>query len=1616
MKRISAYLTIILALLCGAQAHAQDGGAEEQAEEEKPLIEGKEIWSQTKEEGETTSDGKNTYRHFDNRQAMAGRGYSVNTMAQSVGVATWISNLNNLTDEDLDNFVDIPNVVNVSVAVQPTVSVRSIDHYFDAGTEAGFCLVASSGDNVLSLEVISMMRIIVYRDGQMLETVTVEEGEDGSGVALNLIKIPGSEDACTYITAKINVVFDEIALITGGGLGVGVGGTTRVKYAFVGSPKETKLIAGSNLGNGKVLDQVSAGNLKVQDDSTLTFTELDGRNAVLLGLPFQFLDDGMRELVDDDSGNKEADGTPDPWSEFAAITPILSVGYQGGAKMRVRREGSEEAFKAGDEVGFNYINASDVDLGIGSTVTICLFDRNGNNIDEQTVSSGVLALGVADGGYSTVSVVANKDFSGAELRFYTGLALKLGTMGVCYGFVRQKPDVAHHCPINPTVSTNVCEEQTSYQLESNPDLSVSWSLVSQPDTADATVTTSGRVTGMNAPGEYVFRATCLSCPTTPQCNEEITLNVADGLGEMDPEQVGGKPLVNVEGKEPQYEQSTEIHGSSGSLVSISSLKTPGNLVNPNTNDSAYYMGGLSLASNIWIAGVKSADGSLLYDGAGKAGEKIKAGFVVEYNTTGLNLSALQYFLIRCYKDGEQVCEGVVTQSNTVSVGLAGSNQVQKVRFCAIFDAVDKDGNALQFDEVTLWNSGVLNLNLSVLNIYYAFVQENYKESEDVDDPLYCNTATVSSKSTGATINGNETQMAGVIGVANVMNNISYLIDDDLNTAMTISNTVNVGGGQTIAVNMGHTLDFRHQLCLVVDNKTYAAAITAGNWIKVSTYLRGRATGDEFQEWNVLGVNVIGYGDKNIMMMQPKSSYDEVRIEMGFIAGVLDIQKFYGLFLRGDIDNDGIPDCMDTESCETSIEGIEATDVCTGDMITISGKGMGSTAYTIQLPEQGIDSTFTTDQQGYFSQSFQLNRPGRYTMTFRDGSGTMMGQAPYTVHPLLTTWRTDAATTDWNEWNNWTDGTPYCCTDAVIPQGASTYPVLNGAVTEGDEYCVQRIHFEPGAAVDRVYKLNYDSAWVEMELQPNRYYLLAAPLKHTYTGDMFIAANDSLPAYFTPLTDVNMPQNRFNPQVYQRLWARTAPGRVLDGDATIDVDIDKTRWSRNFNALAFDYGSAAPGQTTDGAPRHYNAFSLWVDNDELPASRTFRFRFPKEHTTYNYYEDYSRTLLETEYVSGIERAGIYRFAYEADAPAKTDTIRFTYNRITPGADGQPVTTPHERTVYIHGADITARLSIENGMTGGPAGEQGYFAAANPYMSRISVKELLRVNSDKVESAGFYDGNTITSATLSGGGSLVTTGTDTVVKPMQGFFVKAKDASATTLDVRFTGTMMSPEVAEQESETETAAEAAETEAAPAPQLRLTVRRGETRATTVLLTEGEAKAATIIDDEVSPRVAVFTVADGRAYDIHPAGDRKSIAVGIMTEGADTLTLSLSAEGGATTADYELYDNATGTAYPLDRELTFSGMGTSIGRFELRLRGTDDDNAGTARTLYVVAQNGRAIIRSAQPDIVRAESYAANGSKTDEFSAAGAPEAAVAVGRGLSVVRVTLADGSVQTFKILY
>lgn len=101
-----------------------------------------------------------------------------------------------------------------------------------------------------------------------------------------------------------------------------------------------------------------------------------------------------------------------------------------------------------------------------------------------------------------------------------------------------------------------------------------------------------------------------------------------------------------------------------------------------------------------------------------------------------------------------------------------------------------------------------------------------------------------------------------------------------------------GGGSVIAVNMGHTLDFRHQLGIVVDQKTYALGASVGAWLTVETYYKGKPTGDKFTDWKVLGANVIGYGEKNLLLMQPKEMYDEIRLTIAGVVSALDVQKFF----------------------------------------------------------------------------------------------------------------------------------------------------------------------------------------------------------------------------------------------------------------------------------------------------------------------------------------------------------------------------------------------------------------------------------------------------------------------------------------------------------------------------------------------------------------------------------------------------------------------------------------------------------------------------------------------------------------------------------------------------
>lgn len=1529
------------------------------------------------------------FRRLRNRRALTGDPCSVNKLIGVVGVGSWVKDLGALTDEDLDNYAQVNAIVKAGVTADPMVSVRDIDNYYSRGTVAGFAIVASSGSSVLSLDIIKALSIGFYRDGKLQGVKAVREGQDGTLITLKLIQIPGSSAVCALLTAKSDWLFDEVSLDCSGGVQADVANLYKIKYAFVGSESEFPITITDDKGTGGI----DAYNEHFKDENKkIEFGSMKGWNPVLLGIPFPFTSDHAKKMYDSDTTN------------VAVITPILSVGYQGGAKFMVNNavNSNAEAFDAGMEVGYKYNMAGVLALKAGAWINILLFDRNGNKVQEETISAQVLGLSLIQANSGMISVKSKVPFSGCEIRFLTVLSVDVGGIGIHYGFVRAAPDVYHHCDIRPTISSNVCESQTSFRLRSNSGVSVTWALsgawsLTGQDIMNSTsvkVTPDGHVYNMTK-GKYTFRATAKD-----GCSDETTITVGSFNDGNTP---CGNPLVNGmdNPKDNIYALTDTIYQSSGSLLSISKLTNPENILNKNDNTYAEYISGLNLADNLCIIGIKRVDGKLIYDAtdrhddetteeAAKRAAPKRIGFVVEANATVLNLHALQFLQIRCYNKGKEVYRHLISENNAIGAGVAGSDRVQKIRYSIEVPATDGAGKQIQMDEFQLWNSGVLNLGGSVLRIYYAFIEE---ASDDCSSPLACGSLVLSNRNSHTVINADEIKFGSTVNVLAIDDNLGYLVDGDLNTYMAVANTVSVGVGQTFAVKMGRTLDYHHQLGVIIDNKTFLASVKVAGWITFSTYKDGKPTGDEYTDWKVIGAKVAGYGDKNILFFQPKNAYDEIRFTVANIAELLDVQKFYGLVVRGDVDNDGIPDCKDDCSCTDGVEDIAVNQVCVGDDITVTASGLPGAQYYLVFDDKSagkngvVDMVATSATQNNIAYTYTTTTPGEYQLTFYDGSGTPLSSVVYKVHPLQTRWLTTASNNEWNKWDNWSDGSPYCCTDAIISSDANVFPVLGTAEHPAD-YCCKDIFFEPRTAVENITSLNYRKAWVEMELKPNMYYNLSAPLKQMYTGDMFVPTG-AYPACFETLTEQNCAENRFNPSIYQRLWATAAPGKIAlkDGNGGITLGdntlgVLETKWSRHFNAVAKEYAAG-------------EAFSLWVDNGTLPADRTFRIRLPKTHNLYHYYNDYDHEEMGKEQVEK-DPLQIYRFVYETGAEGNLKAV-YKYK-----SEGKEVS--EERTVFV-GQDqyqITLKSDVPTNT----------FMLGNPFMSHLDLEKFLAVNTN-VASVSMQLAKSEQTVAMVAGTTLSTGGMQTVA-PMQSFYLTTNTEPSTSATILLTKEMINNKgTSEDKGEGKM----------PGLRVRVESLTNGSQSAALLLTHeavaaadiNSAAAPTIMDGEAKADVKVFGINSGNGFDIMPLADITPL--GIYLSKSDSISIKVESENGADANEYVLHDNLTNTDYAVGNSLTVAGAETSLGRFVIKKANAIGTSVGHVHGDTSIMQEGQyVVVRSADNNLSGVEIVDTNGILVSKAHGEATNQLRTRIAHGIQVVRITMAHGERKSYKMMF
>lgn len=1127
------------------------------------------------------------------------------------------------------------------------------------------------------------------------------------------------------------------------------------------------------------------------------------------------------------------------------------------------------------EVGYYTTGGGLASISLGAT-KLNAYDTSDNNPQSINTESGIGVSALAGGAREFSMILTKKDTRRLELDLPSGINL-LSAVRVHYAYSRDpvEIDVSSYFTIgNDIISTDY------YNLPTPSDGTVSYSLFSSPDGATSSIS-GNRITGMTVNGDYVVKAVY-----TREEKETSWSYAVIHRNKKEAEAGCNTMMINTSGSEGQYTV-VESSGSQGGISLFNKINNRQNLVDGDYTNYAEATNVLSLIQFGSLAGVHSSQ-----DIAPQGG-KTRVGFVMQTNNQLLGADVLKFFFIRLYKDGEEVFSGLTAENDAIGVGLVG-NDGSKLRFYVETDQT--------FDQVELWTAGLLNVNLNTFRLYYAFYEpttcEEYAGTSEACMEM------ITAQKHGATINYAETKSSSAASVGATMNNLSYVIDNSQQTAASIVAGVSLISRSTVAVKF-NSIRGGQPVGAILRTPGYVLNASVLQNVAIAAYNGGQAVASESTSGGLASIEVISDAGLAYMEVTPLQDYDEVRISFPSLADALETVWLSGFYIRPDANGNGIPDCAEEpdDQGETDIAYKSITEhVCVDETTYLGnvrifvdaqddkvGTKLTFTCYPYNGNGQKIEqeAELRQDDKGYF---FELSLPvGDYSIS---GLSTYNGLRAQ-VHPLKTTWKRNASDTDWNNWSNWTDGSPWGCTNVVIPAGATRYPDLNawGSVDKfyGGNYCAN-IHFEPGAAVLNTQYLEYDCAYVEMEVQSGMYHMISTPLHGMVTGDMFVSPE--MPAYFTPLNGATYREVRHNPIVRQKMYSRAVTTATSGTNGTVVATAD---WSRTFNAVAQPYEQA-------------QGIKMMVGNDW---GTSYRLRFPKAYTEYNYYT-LSGGWVKKETLPEGARNMNGKFAYEV--------IGFNPENA--------------------GSSFTFELRNE---------EQGAtcFVAGNPFMSYLDIKTFLTENKQSVQAIRIIDSENIFGGkeglvriSLGENGDLsfdVAGEQSNTIAPLQAFYVEVSgDYASDNVNITYTSNMFVQPSAS------TATRSSRSASVPtAGEMKISAVSGNSVSSCSLLRSAGASDAynakedivSLIDEDFMPKVKVYTVADKRALDIQKMSNATRVGLGFMVKDGSQQT-EFTLDYGSNWKGWTLVDKQTGKRYLLDgTSLTVNAgaMKSNDGRFYL-------------------------------------------------------------------------------------
>lgn len=797
------------------------------------------------------------------RMALVGHNCMVSRLADGVKVGSGSKNLSYLCDDDLDNYYTLPSVANVNLIVgSPIVAVKDMKHYIDKDTKAGFKISGES--SLLKLDVLKTnYQIRFYKDGKPLLTSDIEQ-LGFSVLELTLGSVSSDKNLVDIVAAKQPTEdYDEIALIGKSGVNIDAVNGLRIYYAFVGD-------AEYSLTKTKIKQYDENITLKAKSSTHPTDLPLIGDLNKLNG-----------DLIDENLSNG------------IAISALLQLGSSGYAQVIADNGKSTETFPVGTEAGFVYSDGALI--GAGVTPVIYLLDKNGNEIYKKAIKTTVLSVSIG-GEQKKVSIKAPVDFSGIKFRTM-GVEVANGVTAN-YAFIIPKPESAgHQCEMSPAASLDLCNCNSHYQLKWDKENfpNATWSINTTSDkkvkfdqtnnTLDFSETDSYKKdTGEKVTVEMELK-------NEDGCTQTITINWG-GSTEQKPENKKETVLYNTDPKNPAYEMG---EGSSAGINILSIVKNSDNIISSNLSSYATYFGGVSIGDS-YLCSVKKKVGKISDGTAARQSGERQVGFVVTAKGTGLSADVLKLMNVRLYNEGKPVAADVTTAA--VAAKLIGSQNSHKVRYSINVPA------STVFDEIRLYSTGLLGADLSVMNIYYAYTAD---ADAVLDDPLE-GAEIISFDNTNASIDADRTQSIVGVNGGNGMKDLTNCIDGSLETKTTFPTGLKLASGSVLAVKLGVTATRNKQLVVVINKDAVGVGVSLADAIVVKTYKTGQDEPVEtFNDWSVLGANVITLGDKGYIFINPTADYDEVAITEGAGLDLLTGLSVYGLLLRNDKDGDGTPD-------------------------------------------------------------------------------------------------------------------------------------------------------------------------------------------------------------------------------------------------------------------------------------------------------------------------------------------------------------------------------------------------------------------------------------------------------------------------------------------------------------------------------------------------------------------------------------------------------------------------------------------------------------------------------------------------------------------------------------